>query len=130
MKATANASVAEPGAEPTPTTPRSSRNSAVALAVAIATVIGVSLIRVASLGFAPVAPDDAVYIGVGRSLWGLHEPLGIDGTLFTVRSWAFPVMTGGASRACSTATCSATTRSPGPASSAGCSAPPRSRSRS
>src|SRR4051812_44910943 len=88
-----------PGTAPTATTSsRNGRNGVVALIVAIATIVGVSLIRIASLGFAPVAPDDAIYIGVGRSLWGLHEPLGLDNTLFTVRSWLFPLMTGGASR--------------------------------
>lgn len=99
MKGTASldAPVADLGTHPMETT-RPRPFDMAALAVAIATVVAVSLVRVVNLGFAGIAPDDAAYVGVGRALWGLQEPLGIDGTLYTIRSWAYPVMTGGASR--------------------------------
>ena len=57
-----------------------------ALVIAIGGVVSVSLYRVITLGFVPVAPDDAAYIGVGRAIWRFREPLGIDGTLYTIRS--------------------------------------------
>ncbi len=69
-----------------------------ALIVSIASVVTVAAVRVATQGFISVAPDDAAYIGVGRALWDLREPLGIDGTVFTIRSWVYPLMVGGASR--------------------------------
>ena len=84
--------------EPAPSGPRRRRLDLTALVLSMAAVIGVSLYRVVTLGFVPVAPDDAAYIGVGRAIWGLREPLGIDGSLFTIRSWVYPAMIGGASR--------------------------------
>lgn len=46
----------------------------------------------------PVAPDDALYIGIGRMLWHAQAPRWIDGSVFTIRSWAYPFMIGGMSR--------------------------------
>lgn len=56
-----------------------------------------SIVRVVILGNAPVAADDALYVGVGRELWSLQEPLTADGGTFTIHSWLYPLMTGGAS---------------------------------
>jgi hypothetical protein len=94
-----------PGAAPVdeavatpPSAPRRRRLDLAALVISMTAVVTVSLYRVVTLGFVPVAPDDAAYIGVGRAIWGFREPLGIDGSLFTIRSWVYPAMVGGASR--------------------------------
>jgi hypothetical protein len=55
------------------------------------------LVRVVALGNAPVGADDALYVGVGRQLWQLRAPLTADGGTFTIHSWLFPLLTGGAS---------------------------------
>lgn len=91
-----DASSGSPTGSPTES-PRASRGNLIALVVAMVSVAGVSLYRVITLGFLSVAPDDAAYIGVGRELWQLREPLGIDGTTFTIRSWVYPLMMGAAS---------------------------------
>ncbi|MGZ6978889.1 MAG: ArnT family glycosyltransferase [Acidimicrobiia bacterium] len=78
-------------------TPDAPRWEAIGTVVTSLTVVGVSLYRVITLGFLGIAPDDATYIGVGRALWRLREPLGVNGDLFTVRSWAYPLMVGAAS---------------------------------
>ncbi|HEY3723412.1 MAG TPA: hypothetical protein VGN59_08635 [Acidimicrobiia bacterium] len=83
---------------PTATSTRVPRWDLVALLASIVSVVTVSLVRVLTQGFLSVAPDDAAYIGVGRALWGLREPVGQDGSLFTIRSWVYPAMAGGASR--------------------------------
>ena len=66
-------------------------------ALAVAAVAAVSLVRILTNGFDLVAADDAAYIRIGRELWRLHEPLFVDGSVFTIRSWVFPLLTGGAS---------------------------------
>jgi hypothetical protein len=63
----------------------------------VAVVVATSFVRVVSLGHAPVGADDALYVGVGRQLWQLREPLTADGGTFTIHSWLFPLLTGGAS---------------------------------
>ena len=83
---------------PTGTSTRAPRWHLVALLASIASVVTVSFVRVLTQGFLSVAPDDAAYIGVGRALWGLREPVGQDGSLYTIRSWVYPAMVGGASR--------------------------------
>jgi len=92
-----DATVDEPAAE-TEAPSRPQHFDVGALVVSVTAVVTVSLYRVITLGFVPVAPDDAAYIGVGRAIWGFREPLGIDGSLFTIRSWVYPAMVGGASR--------------------------------
>jgi hypothetical protein len=77
---------------------RSGRGHAIGAGVAISAIVAVSFARVLTLGFVPVAPDDAAYIGVGRELWSGRAPLGINGLPFTIRSWVYPLMVGGASR--------------------------------
>ncbi len=54
--------------------------------------------RVVAHGVLAIAPDDAEYIGVGRRLISFRSPTGIDGTLFTIRSWVWPLVIGSASR--------------------------------
>ena len=73
------------------------RPDRVAAAVAFTAIVVAVGARLVAVGVLPIAPDDAEYIGVGRRLWALHAPNGIDGTLFTIRSWVWPVLVGGAS---------------------------------
>lgn len=73
------------------------RGDRVAAAVAFTAVVVAVGARLVSVGVLPIAPDDAEYIGVGRRLWALRAPNGIDGTLFTIRSWVWPVLVGGTS---------------------------------
>ncbi len=73
---------------------RAERVGAAVAFLAVAVALGARLI---SVGVLPVAPDDAEYIGVGRRLLAAHAPNGIDGTLFTIRSWVWPLLVGGAS---------------------------------
>ncbi|MEO6469298.1 MAG: hypothetical protein ABIP21_09365, partial [Acidimicrobiia bacterium] len=47
---------------------------------------------------APVAPDDAEYVGIGRQLLSWHVPTRISGDTYTIRSWVWPLLVGGASR--------------------------------
>ena len=61
-------------------------------------MVAVSLYRVVTLGMEPVAPDDALYVGVGRALWNLQAPRRVDGIVFTQRAWAYPFLLGGMSR--------------------------------
>lgn len=65
---------------------------------ALVSIIGLLIWRVVDHGVLPIAPDDAEYIGVGRRLVVFQSPYGIDGTLFTIRSWVWPIMVGTASR--------------------------------
>lgn len=76
---------------------RRSRTGLAAIGVAIIAVVATSLTRVITLGNAPIGADDALYIGVGRELWLLRRPLTADGGVFTIRSWVYPLMTGGMS---------------------------------
>ena len=64
---------------------------------ALVAIIGLLIWRVVDHGVLPIAPDDAEYIGVGRRLVVFQSPRGIDGTLFTIRSWVWPIMVGTAS---------------------------------
>jgi hypothetical protein len=79
-----------------PTTHRN-RTGLLALGAAIVGVVATSIARVVTLGSAPIGADDALYIGVGRELWSFREPLTADGGVFTIRSWVYPLMTGGMS---------------------------------
>ncbi len=45
-----------------------------------------------------MAPDDAEYIGVGRQLLSGSWPTRVNGGLYTIRSWVWPLLTGGASK--------------------------------
>ncbi len=65
---------------------------------AVVAVLGFLTWRVAAHGILAIAPDDAEYIGVGRRLLAFRSPTGIDGTLFTIRSWVWPLVQGVASR--------------------------------
>ncbi len=76
---------------------RRNRAGLFALGAAIIAVAATSLVRVATLGTAPIGADDALYVGVGRELWSFREPLTADGGVFTIRSWVYPLMTGGMS---------------------------------
>ena len=78
--------------------PAASRADRAQLAVALGAVVAGLVVRLASVGVLAVGPDDAEYIGVGRRLWLLHAPHGIDGTLYTIRSWVWPLVIGAASR--------------------------------
>lgn len=75
--------------------PRTDRALAV---IALAAVLGFLAWRVLAHGILAIAPDDAEYIGVGRRLIAFRSPTGIDGTLFTIRSWVWPLAQGIASR--------------------------------
>jgi hypothetical protein len=66
-------------------------------AIAVAAVVSVALGRVLANGFDRVAADDAAYVRIGRELWRLHAPRFVDGSIYTIRSWAFPLLSGGAS---------------------------------
>jgi hypothetical protein len=66
-------------------------------AVAVAAVVSVALGRVLANGFDLVAADDAAYVRIGRELWRFHEPRFVDGSIYTIRSWVFPLLSGGAS---------------------------------
>ncbi len=74
------------------------RRDRLLLVGAIVAIVALAIWRVVDHGMLPVAPDDAEYIGVGRRLVALQSPRGIDGTLFTIRSWVWPIMAGTASR--------------------------------
>ncbi len=68
------------------------------LGLALVVVIGLLVWRVVNHGVLPIAPDDAAYIAVGRQILAFHLPRTIGGNLYTIRSWAWPVLIGGASR--------------------------------
>ncbi len=76
---------------------RRERVEKLAPALAVAVLVIVSVARVVAHGFDLVAADDAAYIHVGRELWRLHAPVFIDGSTYTIRSWVYPFLTGGAS---------------------------------
>ncbi len=68
------------------------------LGLALAIVVGVLVWRVAAHGVAPIAPDDAEYIGVGRQLLSFHVPHRFGGDVYTIRAWGWPLLVGAASR--------------------------------
>ncbi|MGZ4678294.1 MAG: hypothetical protein ACXV8Y_17325 [Acidimicrobiia bacterium] len=68
------------------------------LAVGLGGVAGLLVWRVVAHGILPIAPDDAEYIGVGRRLLALQSPTRVNGQLYTIRSWVWPILTGTASR--------------------------------
>jgi hypothetical protein len=76
---------------------RRPRAERLAPALAVVMLVAVSIGRVLTNGFDVVAADDSAYIQVGRELWRFHQPLLVDGTVFTIRSWLFPLVMGGAS---------------------------------
>jgi hypothetical protein len=74
------------------------RNWALVITLAmIAAVATVAVVRLTRYGFARVADDEASYIDVGRSLLRLKVPHNRIGDVYTIRSWAYPALLGGAS---------------------------------
>jgi hypothetical protein len=63
----------------------------------IATVTTVAVVRLTRYGFTSVAPDEASYIDVGRRVLRFEVPRNPGGDVYTIRSWVYPVMLGGAS---------------------------------
>ncbi len=68
------------------------------LLLALGGTLGLLVWQVAAHGVAPVAPDDAQYVGIGRQLLSWHVPTRISGDTYTIRSWVWPVLVGGSSR--------------------------------
>ena len=68
------------------------------LLLALLGTLGLQIWWVVSHGVAPVAADDAQYVGVGRQLLSWHVPTSISGKTYTIRSWVWPALVGGSSR--------------------------------
>lgn|GEM_PF-6331194 len=68
------------------------------LLIALAGILGLLVWQVRAHGIAPVAPDDAQYVGVGRQLLAIRVPTRISGDIYTIRSWVWPLLVGSASR--------------------------------
>ncbi len=68
------------------------------LLIALGGLVALLVWRVTTHGVLPIAPDDAEYIGVGRRLLSLERPTHLNGNLYTIRSWVWPLLTGSASR--------------------------------